>query len=154
MKFQAIKDNAKRLYADALNHWDHPRNLYGHNSPLQTAPAFDAVLPFVLATQAERSELRTFAESFQASKDDWLAISAQSDGKLSAFNRVVLKAREAGLELIDKWDVRQAGKLIELFPESVPAKYRNQPLVCSMADTDDCDWIVEVEEAPRRTMKL
>lgn len=150
MKFDTIKEKAKQLYAGAMNHWDRPQNVYGH-SPLMkgTGPSFDALLPFITATQAEREEMREFAEAFQANKGDWLADAAKSDAKGSAWNRVVLRAREAGLELIENWDVRQVRKLIELFPECVPAKFRGKQLTCFMADNEDCDWMVEVAETPK-----
>lgn len=145
MKFETIKENAKQLYAGHMNNWDTPQNVYAHN-PLQkgSGPAFDALLPFILATKAEREEMREFADAFEAKPADWLALSAKQDSKGSAWNRVVLRAREAGLQLIDGWDVRQVGKLIELFPTAVPARMRNKPLTCYMADNEDCDWMVDV----------
>lgn len=150
MKIAAIKKKAQQLYAGALEHWD--RGAVTGFSPLLNAssPAFAALLPFVLATQHERAELRAFAQAFEAEPGDWLARAAQFGGgnRLDvAWNQVVLRAREAGLALIEQWDVRQVAKLIALFPECVPAKYRSKPLTCYMADNEDCDWLVEIANA-------
>lgn len=135
MKYDTIKANAKRIYAEGL-----------------LAGAFDALLPFVLATASEREEMQAFAQSYNQhcnqDQKDWLANAAcLRDDKKSwgtAWNQVVLRARETGLNLIDKWDVRRVGKLIELFPECVPAKMRNRQLNCFIADNADGDWMVEV----------
>lgn len=145
MKFETIKANAKRLFVGAMAaDWD--RNPHVLLSPLQkgSTASFDAVLPFILASQSEREEMREFARTYQASEDDLLAARAKSDGKDSAWNQVVLRAREAGLQLINDWDVRMVGKLIELFPGCVPRRYVGAQLTCYIADNEDCDWMVEV----------
>ena len=114
-----------------------------------SVPSFDALLPFVLATKNEREEMRDFADAFEARRGDWIAGAAKSASNTRldvAWYQVVLRAREAGLELIDSWDVRMVGKLIELFPECVPERYRGKQLTCYMADNEDCDWMVEVVE--------
>lgn len=145
MKFEVIKQRAKKLYAGSLNRWDSPKQIYGLGMLQKgSCPSFDALLPFVMATKGEREEMREFADAFQCSEGDWLAKAAKADCKGSAWNRVVLRAREAGLSIIDNWDVRQVGKLIELFPECVPACYRGKPLVCYMADNKASDWMVGV----------
>lgn len=145
MKFETIKTNAKNLFAGAFaSDWN--RSADTPPCPLtKGSPAsFEAVLPFILSSQAQRDEMREFALQFKAREGDLLAANATSDGKDSAWNQVLLRAREAGLQLIDNWDVRQVGKLIELFPGCVPAKYRAKQLTCYMADNENCDWMVEV----------
>lgn len=149
MKFETIKENARKIFVGTMGQWD--RGPLTGFSPLMkaTSPAFTALLPFVLASRAERSEMREFASAFEASEKDWLANAANAkhgEGLDSAWNQVVLRAREAGVDLINNWDVRQVGKLIDLFPEAVPQKYRGVELTCYMADNEDCDWVVEVVE--------
>ena len=135
MKFETIKEKAKVIFREGVQQ-------YGGKG---SQAAFDALLAFALATKAEREEMRDFAENFQAHRTDWLAQSAKRD-QPDQWGQMVLRAREAGLQLIDNWDVRMVGKLIELFPESVPARYRGKQLTCYMADNEDCDWMVEVDE--------
>jgi len=53
---------------------------------------------------------------------------------------------EYGVRLIDKWDVRCAGKLIELFPSCVPAHWKGRRLTAWMADNTNCDWMVGLAE--------
>ncbi len=53
--------------------------------------------------------------------------------------------RDYGCRLIDKWDIRMVGKLVELFPSCVPAYWKGRKLRAEMADNENCDWIVFVE---------
>lgn len=145
MKFETIKNNAKKIFAGSLAA-DWVRNVHTAPGPLAkgSQESFDAVLPFILMGKAEREELCEFAEAFKASPHDWLANKAKSDDKDSAWNQMVLRAREAGLKLINDWDVRMVGKLIELFPGCVPRQYVGKQLTCYVADNENCDWMVEV----------
>jgi hypothetical protein len=55
----------------------------------------------------------------------------------------ILEEWEAyGRTLIDKWDVRCVGKLIECFPSCVPAHWKGRKLTAYMADDEDCTWVV------------
>jgi hypothetical protein len=130
MKFESIKKNCKVLLAE------------GVAGGKGGEAGFAALLPFAVATRGERDEMRAFADRFTADRPDWLASSA----KTKDWSAMVLQAREAGLELISNWDVRQVGKLIQLFPASVPKKYHGKKLTCYMADNLHCDWMVEVIE--------
>lgn len=146
MKFETIKANAARIYAGALGDWG--PNLIPRGGTLSKGSdaSFAALLPFITAGQAERQALREFAQAFAATAKptDALAASAGKEHRFyGSWSQLVLRAREEGLDLIDRWDVRQVGKLIELFPEAVPVKYRGVPLQAYMADDEDCTWMVE-----------
>lgn len=146
MKFETIKLNAARIYAGALGDWG--SNLIPRGGPLSKASeaSFAALLPFITAGQAERQALREFAQAFAATAKptDGLAASAAKEHRFyGVWSQLVLRAREEGLDLINRWDVRQVSKLIELFPEAVSAQYRGVPLRAYMADNDNCDWMVE-----------
>jgi hypothetical protein len=153
MKYEVIKANAARIYAGALGDWG--PNLIPRSSPLSkgTEASFAALLPFIMASQAERQALRDFAHAFAATAKptDALAASANKgyffDG---VWSQLVLRAREEGLDLINRWDVRRVNKLIELFPEAVPTKYRNTQLVAYMADDEDSTWIVEPQSGQKK----
>lgn len=146
MKFETIKANAVRIYVEALCNWG--PNLIPRGGTLSkvSEASFAALLPFITACQAERQALRDFAQTFAATAKptDALAASANNgqyfDG---AWSQLVLRAREEGLDLIDRWDVRRVNKLIEIFPEAVPAKYRNTRLTVYMADDEEGTWMVE-----------
>lgn len=146
MKFETIKANAARIYAGALGEWG--PNLLPRGGTLAKASeaSFAALLPFITAGQAERQALRDFAQAFAATAKptDALAASAAQEHRFyGSWSQLVLKAREEGLDLIARWDVRRVGKLIELFPEAVPARLRGVPLTAYMADDEDCSWMVE-----------
>lgn len=144
MKFDTIKKNAKAIYAGSMSATAQDATVATGTLAKGSEASFAAVLPFILTTANEREEMREFADKFEAQDGDTLAAIAKSEGKDSAWSQVVLKARETGLELIEKWDIRQVSKLIELFPESVPAKYRNTQLSCFMADNANSDWMIKV----------
>ncbi len=58
----------------------------------------------------------------------------------------ILEEWEAyGRNLIDKWDVRMVGKLIELFPSCVPAYWKGRKLTAYMDDDENCTWMVVVQ---------
>ena len=144
MKYESIKAKAKLIFAGGVADWPQ----LGASLAKGSSPAFQALLPFVLATKGEREEMRAFAEAFEAKRGDWVAGAAKSVNSPRidvAWRQTVLRAREAGLQLIDNWDVRQVGKLIELFPDCVPAKYRGKQLTCYMADNEESDWMVEID---------
>lgn len=135
MKFETIKTRCKLIFLEGVEQFG------GKGGEA----AFAALLPFALATQTERDEMRAFANSYTADRTDWLGRSA----KTSDWSAMVLRARQAGLKLIDNWDVRQVGKLIELFPACVPKRYHGKKLTCYLADCKRSDWIVEVIESGR-----
>jgi hypothetical protein len=152
IKFDTIKANAARIYTGTMGNFDRSQMTTMIAGPLGpgTPGACAAILPFILASRDEREEMRAFAEAFEAVQGDWLALSAKSDGKNAAWHQVVLRAREAGLKLIKNWDVRKVVKLIELFPESAPARYRGKQLTCYEADNENCDWMVDVTVQPKQ----
>ena len=52
-----------------------------------------------------------------------------------------------GVSLINEWDVRNVGHLIECFPSCVPAHWKDRKLRAYMADNENCDWMVAAMEA-------
>ena len=50
---------------------------------------------------------------------------------------------DAAAQRVMEWDVRAAGRLRDLFPLCFPPSLRKGPLRAYMADTEDCDWMVE-----------
>src|SRR4051794_26429645 len=104
MKFDTIKANATRIFLEGMD--------IAQRAPAASTPeAFQAVLAFIQAGQLEREELRVFANAFNAKHADYVAQKAKLG---NGWSQVVLRAREAGRDLIDHWDVRRVGKLIEL----------------------------------------
>lgn len=47
----------------------------------------------------------------------------------------------AGVAIIEQWDVRMVKKLVEIFPAIIPKKYHKGK--CTADYNDDGDWIVE-----------
>lgn len=137
MKFETIKANAKKIFYSQVEQWDRIEAWYGNDA------AFKAMLPFSMQGIEARRELADFAKSFQADAADTVASAAKSEGKLAAWNQMILKARESGLAIIDNWDVRQVLQLLDLFPKAAPAAYRKGQLRCYMADNRNMAWMVE-----------
>jgi hypothetical protein len=141
IKFDTVKEKAAAIYADAFARSDFAP--YGSE---WVAASAATLLPFVRASSSAREEMKVFAEAFEAPQGDSLAFRAKEGGgagDLAAeWYQVVLRAREAGLELIQRWDVRQAGRLIELFPGCAPAGFRGKPLSAYLADNENSDWMV------------
>ena len=58
----------------------------------------------------------------------------------------VLQAWEVAAHgVIDDWDIRRVGRLVQVFPEIVPAKYRSASMTAELVDNeagDDSEWVV------------
>lgn len=67
-------------------------------------------------------------------------------------HKTLAQVKAAGLSRIAAWDVREVGKLLELFPAAAPALAGKQ-LQANMADTSDMDWIVELAPRPREQLR-
>lgn len=93
-------------------------------------------------SKEEAADLRQFANNFDPDHRDYLALSAKGDGAYALRSRIQLRVREAGLKLIDSWDVRCVGTLIKAMPEIVPKKWHGKPVTCYRADTPSGCWLV------------
>lgn len=49
---------------------------------------------------------------------------------------------EEAVKIVEDWDVRMVGKLIQLFPACIPRKYHGLSIRAEMADNENADWIV------------
>ena len=49
---------------------------------------------------------------------------------------IILKAQE----IIDNWDIRNAGKLFEIFPSIISKKYHNKPFSCEYDEKGN--WVI------------
>ena len=150
MKFEDLKRKANDVFRGQVERMDFVCKdaLYG------------TLHDFVMMNEEERSLLREYAKSVapateaQARNDFLAATAARDDSLRGRFMQLLLKARDEGLKRIDRWDVRQAAKLIELFPDAAPARYRDVELVCH-CDTPSGEWVIEVAEpcVKRASMK-
>lgn len=139
MKFETIKKNASVIFS---------------NNMLRCSEgSFAVILPFILFSSEEQTEMRELANRMKANEWGYIDKSVKSDSEDLEWSHVSSQARQAGTDLIKRWDVQQVGRLIELFPDAVPAKYRRQRLKCYTADNDAGDWMVEIEE-PKRALKI
>ena len=152
MKFDSIKSKAKSIFIRQMNDWD--KHCTFGLLPDGKSPAFDALLHFVLASKGDRDEMREFADLFvkqEGNSDPLLqmATSTTASGLKRNWHQVLLRAREAGLSIIDKWDVREVVALINLFPDAVPASYKGKELMLYIKDNENSDWMVEAVDKKR-----
>lgn len=119
MKLQSIKDNAKRTLAGAFSHWDFVTQT---GVFLEGGEDFvGCIEPFVLASKDLREEIQEFVAAFITQDGQWIAASA---AKGEAMQAVAFRARKAGLQMIDQWEIGNLNRLIELFPLCVPPKLK------------------------------
>lgn len=155
IKFETLKTKAKmQIWGQAAER----AGLSSSNIGWLDSGAFEALAHIAVNQDQyrfeERPALAAFAQAFQlkmgASRSDILACFAKATAlreftlgeSASELALIALKAREEAVEIIHRWDVRRVAKLIDLFPEIVPKKYRKATLSCYMADNEDCDWMV------------
>ena len=150
MKFEKIKAKAKLEFATKFERCASVPGAGVGMGGLENDPSYASLLPFMRMLGAERHELQEFADGFQnPQRWDWIANQAKTEGNL--WQKMLLKAREEGVKIIDDWDVRVVGRLIDLFPECIAKQYRNAAVTCYMADNEDCDWMVEFDTSKHRT---
>jgi len=65
-----------------------------------------------------------------------------SSGHFRPATQILDEWQAYGQRIIEAWDVRCVGKLIELFPSCIPAHWKGRKLKAAMADNENCDWIV------------
>lgn len=56
----------------------------------------------------------------------------------------LIELRRGACAIIDKWDVRRVGALIEMFPNIISKRYRNRPINIEMTDEEDYDYIISI----------
>ena len=61
--------------------------------------------------------------------------------------------RNEAIRVIERWDVRRAKELVDLFPGIVPKRHIGKVPVCYMADDDKAAWMVEFKEATCREQR-
>lgn len=135
--YETIKAKAKRQLSDSL------RLKYGAGSVENyrteyLIEAMPTVLTSLLSGEQVDRAIRIGSPG-ETITDRSLRASTIVVGKLEA---VVKGWEQQAHREIDNWDVRNVGKLIELFPNTVAARYRKLPITVYMADEDDCPWKV------------
>lgn len=157
MKFDTIKVRAEAQYVRMFE-----GQAFGGMQSFSglSDAAFSTVLPFLMRFEAERAELKAFSELIQNRNDGSFqqrlaTLSNRGEDLESCWRRVLACACDEGVKVIRNWDVRSVSKLIELFPDSAPARMRDAQLNCYMADNEDSDWMVEVapSQSPRPSMR-
>lgn len=159
VKFETLKNRAKSIirgktYGDGL---DRPVNFLVSDMPF-VALFQMAVGPYLYE---ERPALVEFAKAFEVTGTDHLAHAAKHIAQTRArmmlpsyeLLLIALKAREEAFKIIDRWDVRRVGKLIELFPDIVPSKLRDASLSCYVEDSEDGDWMVSFDVSQKRQVR-
>lgn len=141
-KWENIKSAAAEQFQQAIARLD-PR----HGGPSLTVverPAVEAVLSALLEMSPDAAET---ARAYAAR--GWSVGEALLIGFCD-------RALEVGLRRIDRWDVRAADRLIDLFPEIAPT-YAGHAIVAREVDTpdgEDTEWVIEKAQAHRVSMGM
>lgn len=133
--FERLKARAREQFSRQMEQWPYNKNIY------------DLLLGFVLMAKSSRNELLAIANAFEGKSYDYLAAEAKAGN--NCFAQMLLAAREQGISLIERWDVRQVRKLIDAFPSIVATQYRNGTISAALVDNEDgsdCDWIVSIDK--------
>lgn len=57
----------------------------------------------------------------------------------------IIDMRQSACEVIDKWDIREVRKLIDIFPFIIPPSYHNKKITIYMTDNENCDWMIKFD---------
>ena len=135
--YETIKAKAKRQLSESLR----LNYGFGMTENYRTERLIEA-MPAVLATLLSGEQVDQairMASPGKTGADCSLRASTIVVDKLES---VVKGWEQQAHREIDNWDVRNVRKLIELFPNTVAARYRKLPITVYMADEDDCPWKV------------
>lgn len=167
MKFDGLKAKIKTMLAGTA---DARAGAEAANRGWLDEAAFEALAYMAVNANryltVDRPALVDFAEQFQPATDgqepDYLALYAKRAGERgfaigdasSELSLIALRARVDAIKVIDRWDVREAAKLVDLFPAAVPKKYQRAALSCYMADNEDADWMIVLDASKHRPSSL
>jgi hypothetical protein len=167
MKFEGLKAKIKTMLTGTA---DERAGAAAANRGWLDASAFEALA--YMAVNANRyltvvrPALVEFAEQFQPAADgqqqDYLALYAKRAGDRgfaigdasSEMSLIALRAREDAIKVIDRWDVREVAKLVDLFPAAVPKQYHRAAITCYMADNEDADWMIAFDTSKHRPTSI
>lgn len=168
MKFENIKANVK---AQLFGKVDNAARAGSTNRGWIGDTAFEALAYMAInATRyltADRPALVEFAEQFkmegqQYGGTDYLALSAKNAAdrgftlgeSTSELALMALRAREEAIKLIDRWDIREVAKLVDLFPDTIPKTLRRAAISCYEADNENADWMVLFDTSKHRPSSI
>lgn len=122
ISFDKLKDKVKSAVSDRLTHgWQ----AYGTDG--YTWDGVFEVLPEVISRALEE---RGF---IPLGRDN-----GREHRTLNACNDMLAKIEAEAHKIVDAWDARAVGKLIELFPEALPKKYQKAKFDIDM--DEEGDW--------------
>ena len=135
MKFDALKEKAKKQLSEGL------RATHTHTPSVGvecvTLEAITRAYPIELARMVQDR----FQIGFERPVRGQFA-----DAVTQRLTDEVLKWEKAAHRLIDSTDVRNVAQIVRMFPEVVPAKFRNREIEAGM--DGDGDWVVEFTDRP------
>lgn len=138
IEFETLKKKAIEAFVcDPARGYCAGGGLAGHISAGQAGA--DA-LRYLKMDDARRGDLVAFADAFNASPGDDLAVAAKAH---APYALVALHAREAGIREIERCDARNAGVLVKRYPNILPKHLRGRPFDVYMADNENSDWVLE-----------
>lgn len=131
ISFDKLKGKVKQVVSERLRTWRTDEGVIW-------AGVFE-VLPEVISRSLEE---RGF---LPAGKDNNI-----EHRTLDACNAMLSDIESEAHKIVDKWDVRSAGKLIELFPEALPKKYQNAKFDVDM--DEDGEWKIYFKNSMKMGM--
>jgi hypothetical protein len=72
------------------------------------------------------------------------------DGSLDACKAMLSEIEAEAHKIVDRWDVRSARKLLELFPEALPKKYQNAKFDIDMDESGE--WTLYFKDSMKMGM--
>lgn len=168
MKFEAIKAKIKAILFGKA---DQAGGAAPTNRGWLDDNAFQALAYMTVNATSyltvDRPALVAFAEQFKPDAQrpgavDYLALYAKraadrgftlSDAS-NELSLIALRAREDAIKLIDRWDIREVAKLVDLFPDALPKTLHRAAIQCYEADNENADWMVSFDTSKIRPTSI
>lgn len=122
ISFDKLKDKVKAVVSERLRHGWRAGGTDGY-----TWEGVFEVLPEVITRALEEQGFIPIGRD-----------NGREHRTLNACNDMLNEIESAAHKIVDAWDVRRAGKLIELFPEALPKKYQKAKFDIDM--DEEGDW--------------
>jgi hypothetical protein len=119
ISFDKLKGKVKAVVSERMRHWR-------TDDGLIWSGVFEVLPEVIIRSMEEKGSL-------PMGRDD-----GRGHRTLDACNDMLAEIEAEAHKIVDAWDVRCVGKLIELFPEALPKKYQKAKFDIDM--DDDGDW--------------
>ena len=143
ISFDKLKSKVKQVISERLR-----AGWTMESAPWYSWDRVYEVMPEVISRALEDAGL--LPEGRYRAIEDREFLPEQKFRSVDACKVILSEIEDGAYKIVDQWDIRNAGKLIELFPEALPNKYQKAKFDVDM--DEDGEWKIYFKDAPKMGM--